>query len=163
MSSHNRLATRFAQGSLASIRDTLGFMRRLLTPAWLARHGLTVTLVAGFLALGWWQIDRAASGNTLSWAYAIEWPVFAAFVIFVWWREVRREFHAGPATASPERSRPDDEPEAVGIRRPVLVRPGIGHGETATLCENEVELAAYNKYLAWLNANPGARLQDYPG
>lgn len=167
-------------------------MRRLLTPAWLARHGSVAALVAVFLALGWWQIDRAAAGNTLSWAYAIEWPVFAGFVIFVWWREIRREMRPEPsdppsATADPmapgmaprigpARAEPAsgvgavavDRPGmvaavpvgAMGIRRPVLVRPG--RGDQATPGDEDAELAAYNDYLAWLNTNPGAQPHDYP-
>ncbi|HYN93895.1 MAG TPA: hypothetical protein VES42_08605, partial [Pilimelia sp.] len=69
-------------------------MRRLLTPAWLLRHGLAAALIGAFAALGWWQIRRAVSGNGLSWAYAVEWPVFAAFVAFLWWREVRHELRS---------------------------------------------------------------------
>ena len=76
-------------------------MKRLWTPAWIARHVAMVVLVVGFLALGWWQISRAASGNTLSWAYAVEWPIFAGFVVFVWSREVRHTLR-GPAAAAPE-------------------------------------------------------------
>ena len=68
---------------------TLDVMRRLWTPAWIARHVAMVVLVVGFLGLGWWQISRAAAGNSLSWAYAVEWPIFAGFVVFVWWREVK--------------------------------------------------------------------------
>jgi hypothetical protein len=137
-------------------------MRRLLTPAWLVRHGLAAALVAAFLGLGWWQISRAASGNALSWAYAIEWPVFAGFVVFLWWREVRRTVwgdgqpRSTRAAAPPERG---TQP-AAGIRRPVVParrteerRPGYG----------DSELDAYNDYLAWLNANPNARPSDYPG
>jgi len=129
-------------------------MRRLLTPAWLVRHVLAAALVAAFLGLGWWQLSRAAGGNVLSWAYAIEWPVFAGFVVFLWWREVRRTPRRdGPAP--PERR---NQP-AAGIRRPVVParrteeRPGYG----------DSELDAYNDYLAWLNANPNARPTDYPG
>ena len=57
-------------------------MRRFLTPSWLLRHAAMVGLVAAFLALGWWQVGRARGGNMLSYGYAIEWPVFALFVIF---------------------------------------------------------------------------------
>jgi hypothetical protein len=138
-------------------------MRRLLTPAWLLRHALAAAIVLAFLALGWWQISRAAAGNALSWAYAIEWPVFAGFVVYIWAREVRHALRAG--AAGPDRTA-DTEPAppgtgtAPGIRRPVFARrPERAYDE-----QGDVELAAYNRYLAWLNANPGARPSDYhPG
>ncbi len=37
-----------------------------------------------FLGLGWWQLARARSGNELSWAYVVEWPLFAAVAVAVW-------------------------------------------------------------------------------
>ncbi|MET8066952.1 hypothetical protein ABZS65_25340, partial [Micromonospora sp. NPDC005313] len=77
-------------------------MNRLWTPAWIVRHVAMVVLVVAFLALGWWQVTRAAGGNALSFGYAIEWPVFAAFVVFVWWREVRQTLRAAdPASDDP--------------------------------------------------------------
>jgi hypothetical protein len=135
-------------------------MRRLWTPAWIARHVLTVVVVAAFLALGWWQISRAAAGNTLSWAYAFEWPVFAGFVVFLWFREARHTLRGGDPAGSPSgrASAPGHQPP-LGIRRPVRSarRPVAPDGG------DDVELAAYNRYLRWLNANPGARPGDYPG
>ncbi|AXO36313.1 hypothetical protein MicB006_4043 [Micromonospora sp. B006] len=147
---------------------TLVGMNRLWTPAWIFRHVAMVVLVAGCLGLGWWQVTRAAGGNAISFGYAIEWPVFAGFVIFVWWREVRQALRAEPAddaqqagdpapsaTAGPE---PDDAVPAV--RRPVrVVRVPAAPADGA----DDAELAAYNRYLSWLNANPGARPGDYPG
>jgi hypothetical protein len=133
-------------------------MRRLLTPAWIARHVVALALVGGFLALGWWQVDRAAGGNTLSWAYAVEWPVFAGFVVFLWFREARQALtgdasHTGGGRPEPEPATPP------GIRRPVrTARPVTSPGGA-----DDPELAAYNRYLSWLNANPGARPGDYPG
>jgi DNA-binding transcriptional regulator of glucitol operon len=128
-------------------------MRRFLTPGWVARHVLTVVLIAGFLALGWWQLSRATGGNALSWAYTVEWPVFAAFVAFMWVREVRLEL-------SQDRPAEPPPPATVPVRRPVRVaRPGGPVADQPA----DPELDAYNDYLAWLNANPGARPADYPG
>jgi hypothetical protein len=136
-------------------------MRRLWTPAWIARHVLTVVLVGGFLWLGWWQVSRAASGNMLSWAYAVEWPVFAGFVVFLWLREARHTLSGGhpEGPANAPGGDPGPEPTAPGVRRPVRssrvpVVPGDG---------DDTELVAYNRYLTWLNENPGARPGDYPG
>ncbi|MEU5938695.1 hypothetical protein ABZ807_05825 [Micromonospora sp. NPDC047548] len=134
-------------------------MKRLWTPAWIARHVALVVLVVGFLALGWWQISRAASGNTLSWAYAVEWPIFAGFVVFVWWREVQHTLR-GPA-ATPEAVTAGDAapgPAALAVRRPVRVARVPATGDVP-----DADLAEYNRYLTWLNANPGARPGDYPG
>lgn len=130
-------------------------MKRLLTPGWIALHVVTAVLVGAFLGLGWWQINRAAAGNMQSWGYALEWPVFAGFVVFVWAREVRQRLRNAP----PPEPKPQEAPSGPGYRRPVRVnRP-------ARPIDNEAdpELAEYNRYLAWLNENPGARPSDYPG
>ncbi|MGW4156333.1 hypothetical protein ACWEDF_24585 [Micromonospora chersina] len=139
-------------------------MKRLWTPAWIARHVAMVVLVVGFLGLGWWQVTRAAEGNSLSFGYAIEWPVFAGFVVFVWWRELRhalraaREERADPAPPAAAGSEP--AVAAPAVRRPVRVSrvPAVPVGGA-----DDGELAAYNRYLSWLNANPGAKPGDYPG
>ncbi|MET8148182.1 hypothetical protein ACIBSW_31375 [Actinoplanes sp. NPDC049668] len=135
-------------------------MRRLWTPAWIARHALALVLVAGFLGLGWWQFSRATGGNAISWGYTFEWPVFAAFVVFLWFREVQQERRAGRAAAQ---DAPEPKPDAQGeqpvtVRRPVRV-PVAG----AAPADDDPELAAYNEYLSWLAAHPGARPGDYPG
>ncbi|MFF3855223.1 hypothetical protein [Micromonospora sp. NPDC002575] len=141
-------------------------MMRLWTPAWIARHVAMVVLVVGFLGLGWWQITRAAEGNALSWGYAVEWPIFAAFVLFVWWRELRHTLRsvpgdepAGPATADRVAAATPSATPA-GVRRPVRVSRAPAAPDDGA---DDADLAAYNRYLAWLNANPGARPGDYPG
>jgi DNA-binding transcriptional regulator of glucitol operon len=123
---------------------------RLLTPAWILRHVVALVLVLAFLGLGWWQYTRATGGNALSWGYAFQWPLFAAFVVFLWWREVRL------ATRTPA---PEAEPAPVEqeIGRPIRVPA------RSAPAPDDPELAAYNDYLAWLNAHPGARPSDYPG
>jgi hypothetical protein len=152
-------------------------MKGLWTPAWIARHVTALVLVCGFLALGWWQYGRATGGNTLSWAYVLEWPVFAGFVAFLWIREVQLERSGaaaregqpdsagtsdhtephGPGGLAPERpARRPGEPVTVGRPIRVPVRP-------ATPAPDDPALAAYNDYLAWLAAHPDARPGDYPG
>jgi DNA-binding transcriptional regulator of glucitol operon len=133
-------------------------VRGLWTGAWIVRHAIAVVLVGGFLALGWWQFSRAQGGNTLSWAYAFEWPVFAAFVVLLWVREVQQELR-GDRPAPPEQ--PPASPPAPG--RVTVGRPVRVTRSTAAGADDDPELAAYNDYLAWLNAHPGARPGDYPG
>ena len=137
-------------------------MHRLWTPSWLARHAIAVVLFAGFLGLGWWQYTRAAGGNTLSWGYTFQWPLFALFVGFLWLREVqheRRRTDAGDGPAEDGETPRQRVPGAqVTVGRPIRVpaRP-------AAPAEDDPELAGYNDYLAWLAAHPGARPGDYPG
>jgi hypothetical protein len=105
-------------------------VRRLLTPRWLLGHALVWAGAAAFLALGWWQAGRAAEGNTLSWAYTFEWPLFAVFLIAIWVREMRATMR-GPASEPPQTQR----------RGPVITR------REANLDDGDPE---YNRYLARL-------------
>lgn len=133
-------------------------MKGLWTPAWIARHAVALVLVVGFLALGWWQYTRAADGNSLSWGYMFQWPLFSAFVAFLWWREVRLGTR-GPAQNPEQPAEPPRRPGApVTVGRPIRVpaRP-------TTPDADDPELAAYNDYLSWLAAHPEARPSDYPG
>lgn len=135
-------------------------MRRLLTPGWLAGHVLVLAAVATMLALGWWQLTRATGGNGQSWAYAFQWPIFAGFAVFLWAREARRvgrETAPGPAATDPAATDPTP------ARRPRPTSGAAGPAEAAFDDSDDPELAAYNRYLAWLAAHPGARAVDYPG
>ena len=133
-------------------------MKGLWTPAWMARHLLALVLTAGCLALGWWQYSRAADGNSISWGYMFQWPVFGGFVVFIWYREVqlaRRRAAGEPGPAAAAETKPGS---AISPGRPVRVpsRPAA-----ADPGADDPELTAYNDYLAWLAAHPGARPADY--
>jgi DNA-binding transcriptional regulator of glucitol operon len=130
-------------------------MKGLWTPAWIARHVAALVLILAFLALGWWQYTRAAGGNALSWGYTVQWPVFGGFVGFLWWREVQLARKGVPTVEKARRGVPTAEKAEAG--RPVRV-PG-----RAVEHPDDPELEAYNDYLAWLAAHPGARPGDYPG
>jgi hypothetical protein len=138
---------------------------RFLTLPWLARHVLLVALVTAFLALGWWQISRARAGNMLSYGYAVEWPLFAAFVAFVYVKEIRAELHR-------DRDRDRDEPApatlpAVEVPEALSCLPGyqpfsvpVGRAQQGA-DDADPELVAYNRYLEWLAVHPGRRPSEY--
>ena len=42
-------------------------------------HVTLLVLLPAFAWLTWWQLERALGGNTLSWAYTFEWPLFAIY------------------------------------------------------------------------------------
>jgi hypothetical protein len=68
---------------------------------------LTVVIVApGCLIAGWWQYHVALAGNDLSWAYTVEWPLFAVVAVVAWWNLVREEPAARDARA--EKARRDE-------------------------------------------------------
>jgi hypothetical protein len=165
-------------------------MRRLTSPGWLLKHAIVLVLVAAFLVLGWWQFGRAKQGNALSLGYTFEWPLFAAFVIFMWVREIRITLHGPPG----DRRRPggarDDATERTATGA-ASARTGEGAGadrstaRTATgdrpagVTSFDVDAALarrareqrrgpavdetsdYNQYLAWLATHPDARPRDY--
>jgi DNA-binding transcriptional regulator of glucitol operon len=137
--------------------DEVPTVRRVLTPRWILVHLAAVVLVIAFLLLGWWQLQRAASGNLLSYGYAIQWPAFAVFVVFVWIKEIRRVVSGGPVDR--DRSTTPATRDGAAVTRPARPRrPEAGWDDS-----DDEDLAAYNHYLAWLNANPHVSPSKYPG
>ncbi len=118
--------------------------RFLIRPKWLGWHALMVLSVLGMLALGDWQFHRAEAGNSLSWAYTFEWPIFAVFVIVFWAKTIKDEFRP-PAQAEGL----DDV--ALPAGRGGAAGPATGEAGAAG-DEDDEELAAYNAYLARLTA-----------
>jgi DNA-binding transcriptional regulator of glucitol operon len=60
---------------------------------------LVVVAAVGCLALGWWQWQRfeSVSGTGQNLGYALQWPLFAAFVVYAYRKFVRYE-EAPPET-----------------------------------------------------------------
>jgi hypothetical protein len=111
---------------------TLTYVRRFFTPGWIGLHLVAIVLIGVFMLAGWWQLARAQQGNLQSWAYVIEWPMFAVFVVAMWVRMVRDELRGDvedPGTVTPARAAPYVEIDD----------------------EDDEELAAYNRRLARLN------------
>ncbi|RJQ78679.1 hypothetical protein D5S17_12445 [Pseudonocardiaceae bacterium YIM PH 21723] len=99
--------------------------------------------VVACLLLARWQWDRAqeAGGSLQNLAYAIQWPLFGGFGVFLWFR-LRRLEAQKQATDQEQAPEPEPlpEPAPVPVRRPV-----------AQVEEPDDELAAYNRMLAQLN------------
>ncbi len=139
--------------------------RILLTPRWLSWHLFAVLAVVGMCWLGDWQFRRAMAGNTLSWAYTFEWPIFAIFGVVFWVKTIRDELHpappggaqsgdlALPAGAAPEQWQAGDAAADTGAGPTGWQSPGgqspgqHSHGAD----DGDVELAEYNAYLARLS------------
>jgi hypothetical protein len=127
-------------------------------------------VVPGCLALCWWQVTRAVAGNELSWAYVFEWPFFAGYAVFMWWRLVHEppeaDLTSGPrpsstlAGATPATPNPiagaglapaaGAEPGASTLRLGDL--PGDDRGLGNPDDPDQEDREAYNKYLAELHA-----------
>ena len=116
--------------------------RFLYTPKWLGWHLLVIASVIGMLWLGDWQLRRAQAGNSLSWAYTFEWPLFAIFAVFFWIKTIRDEAHPGDEAAPAEVSLP------AGTRQAPAAVASRDAGEPGEA--EDPELAAYNAYLARL-------------
>jgi hypothetical protein len=99
-------------------------------------HIALAVLVPVCVALCVWQVNRALSGNDLSWAYVFEWPFFAGYGIYMWWRLVHEQFDSEAASATG--TAPTDPAS------PATDAPGAPD-------EADEELAAYNRYLAQLH------------
>lgn len=119
-------------GSVVHVR------RILLSPRWLAGHVVVTLVFAATLWLAWWQWSRAgsATGGLQNLGYALQWPVFGGFAVFVWVRAIRLQLHPPtPRPVEPAVQPPRRAFEAQGTAQPV-----------------DPELAAYNAYLASLHA-----------
>jgi hypothetical protein len=63
-------------------------MRKYLTRRCIWLHVIALLLVSSFILAAWWQYGAARAGNGLSWAYTFEWPAFAIYVVYMWWKMI---------------------------------------------------------------------------
>ncbi len=142
-------------------------------------HLTLLVLLPVFGWLTWWQLGRALGGNTLSWAYTFEWPLFAGYAVYVWWQLIHDQTTAvtrravpgsagGPADLADLADLADSadhkEPGwalSGGRRKNVSIASSMAvddeearHRErfAEQTPEEAAALAEYNRYLAELNA-----------
>lgn len=121
---------------------------------WMLGHVFVIAAVL-VLRLGLWQWHRAESptGGIQNYAYAFQWPLFAAFTLYLYWKTMREEaIRLAGGVVDREARRPmPGEDEAPVLRSSGGVRVGIVT-QPATIDEGDDEVALYNRYLAALNA-----------
>jgi hypothetical protein len=125
--------------------------RFLIKPRWLAWHAFAVVAFWGMLWLGDWQFHRAIGGNTLSWAYTFEWPIFAVLGAIFWAKTIIDEWR-GPDYV-PKNKRAEAGYGPAGPSDPFSALPDGAHlaSDRDDDADQDPELAAYNAYLARLN------------
>ncbi len=106
-------------------------------------HVLTLgaMVTCGFLAAWQWRRAGSALGSALNVGYGLQWPVFAVFFGWIWWRMLRIEVAKLPAAAPLPAQREPSELSPFAYRAP---RTGpIDEAESPALAE-------YNRLLAAL-------------
>jgi hypothetical protein len=124
-----------------------------LTPRALRLHAVLLVVVPACMALCIWQLERALGGNTLSWAYVFEWPLFAGYAVYMWWRFVHEPPEGAPANAGGTADGdavPNGDPAAAARRA----------AEAERRANDDAELSAYNEYLAQLAEQDQAAAHD---
>ncbi len=116
-------------------------LKAFVTPRWLGWHALLLLSLALLGRIGWWQLETArAEGDWQNYGYALQWWLFGGFAVFLWVKLILDELD--PTRV--EDRRPEDLP-------PVLQRQASAPADDAD--DEDDELAAYNRRLAWLAEN----------
>lgn len=136
-------------------------LRLVLSPRWLVWHVLTLgaMITCGFLSAWQWSRAGSALGSAINVGYGIQWPIFAIFFGVMWWRFLRMEIRALPASdtapaVSDAPAAPSDGPSPFR-RSPIAARPVTD--------EEDPEMAEYNRMLAAIAEQDAASERARPG
>ena len=108
---------------------------------------LGAMVACGFLAAWQWRRAGSAMGSAVNVGYGLQWPVFAVFFAWIWWRMLRIEIAKLPTSAEPE---PQSAPPPVD-RAPSPFAYRARQAGPVDEVENP-GLAEYNRMLAALAA-----------
>lgn len=103
---------------------------------------LVIAAASGCLALAWWQWTRfeSTSGDFQNLGYAMQWPLFAVFCFYAYFKFVRYE------EAPPEPAKPDTPTELPAGLLPERPQPAA----QLAADDDDPTLREYNVYLAQL-------------
>lgn len=101
-----------------------------------------IVAASGCLALAWWQWTRfeSTAGDFQNLGYALQWPLFAGFCFYAYFKFVRYE--DAPPTESVQRDGATELPPGLLPQRPVTAQAPD---------DDDPALREYNAYLAELS------------
>ena len=115
-------------------------------------HLSVLVLVPGCALAAWWQINRAADGNQLSYLYSVLWPAFGLLVLYFWWMLIHTDYDSvglkGMQRQEAAKGSADIEATETASPAPGMTAPA----GSIVSAEEDPELAAYNARLAELSA-----------
>ena len=125
---------------------------------WLSRravslHVAVLVFVPGCAVAAWWQINRAESGNQLSYLYSVMWPVFGILGVYFWWMLLHTDYDTVGLKGmrrQQEAAAADDPATVTGVTPDPGAPPPIALEPAAAFAVEDPELAAYNARLAEL-------------
>jgi hypothetical protein len=152
---------------MANVRE------RWLSGRAITLHVAALILVPGCAVAAWWQVNRAADGNELSYVYSVMWPAFGVLAIVFWWLLIHTDYDSvglkgmlrqqAQQQAHQQAQEPTQEPEqpqqttfdfgpssaADGAAASPVTTPYVPE-ELVPSADEDPELAAYNARLAAL-------------
>ncbi len=117
------------------------------SPRALGCHLALIAWMGMCAAAAWWQVGRAIDGNSLSFMYAIEWPVFGILGVLGWYALLNME----PVDERREADRREYEER-------MRAEAAAARALAATRDDEDPVLAAYNDHLASLATKPKRKL-----
>ena len=126
---------------------------RWLSKRAVSLHVAVLVFVPGCAVAAWWQMNRAADGNQLSYLYSVMWPVFGLLGLVFWWMLIHTDYDTvglkGLRRQQAE-AQHDAPPQAEAAS--TWTADVVTEGPTGPALEDDPELAAYNARLADLAA-----------
>jgi hypothetical protein len=126
---------------------------RWLSKRAVSLHVAVLVFVPGCAVAAWWQINRAESGNQLSYLYSVMWPVFGILGLYFWWMLLHTDYDTVglKGMRRQQEAAVADDPATVGAATldPDAPQPPAPT-PAAALAVEDPELAAYNARLAEL-------------
>jgi len=128
-----------------------GLVTRLMSvskwfsPRAIVIHLLLLAWLGGCVAASIWQVGRAIQGNSLSFLYSIEWPLFTVLGILGWWALL----HLDTISDNQIKARADFE---------ALQRQRAAEERARAAKETDPEVAAYNAHLERISQGPKKKM-----
>jgi DNA-binding transcriptional regulator of glucitol operon len=126
---------------------------RWLSKRAVSLHVAVLVFVPGCAVAAWWQINRAESGNQLSYLYSVMWPVFGMLGLYFWWMLLHTDYDTVglKGMRRQQEAAAGGDPGTVAAAGPDTdAQQAPAPAPAAAFAVEDPELAAYNARLAEL-------------